>query len=80
MSKLTSRQSSFHKIAILFGLSKMCQCRPLKAKTLKTSFLMATDQCTRQEIETCHTALSASASFPRWQYQAAKHHSQPTIL
>ena len=25
MSKLTSRQSSFHKIAILFGLSEKCQ-------------------------------------------------------
>ena len=43
---------------------------------------MTTDQCTTQDVEACHTAFPASASFPRWQYmyQAAKHHSQPTIL
>ena len=29
MSKMTSRQSSFHKIAILCGLSRKCQCRLL---------------------------------------------------
>ena len=41
---------------------------------------MTTDECTRQDVEACHTAFPASVSFPRWQYQAAKHHSQPTIL
>ena len=41
---------------------------------------MTTDQCTRQDVEACHTAFPASASFFRLQYKAAKHHSQPTIL
>ena len=40
---------------------------------------MTTDKCTRQDVDACHTAFPTSASFPRWQYQAAKHHSQPTI-
>ena len=41
---------------------------------------MTTDQRTRQDVEASHTAFPASASFPKWQYQAPKHHSQPTIL
>ena len=32
LSKLSSRQTSFHKIPILFGLSKKCQCKSIDSE------------------------------------------------